>query len=158
MTTDIFTIRPAIAADHDAIVACVEASFSKWVPIMGGMKPLALTADYHAHIASGATYVLESDNGGVAGLLILWKEDDSLYLDTIAVNPAYQKHGLGQRLLAFTEQKAHELGLDKVTLVTNEKMVANQEYYKKNGFVETHRHALHEGRVGVWMRKTLAAS
>jgi len=145
MTAETFSIRPAIPADHDAVVACIEASFSKWVPIMGGMKPLALTADYHEHIANGATYVLESEQGAVAGLLI-------------SVNPAYQKHGLGRRLLAFTEGKAREIGLDKITLVTNEKMVANQDYYKKNGFVETHRHALHEGRVGVWMRKTLAAS
>ncbi|MCA0458486.1 MAG: GNAT family N-acetyltransferase [Chloroflexi bacterium] len=158
MTAETFSIRPAIPADHDAVVACIEASFSKWVPIMGGMKPLALTADYHEHIANGATYVLESEQGAVAGLLIFWQEDDALYLDTIAVNPAYQKHGLGRRLLAFTEGKAREIGLDKITLVTNEKMVANQDYYKKNGFVETHRHALHEGRVGVWMRKTLAAS
>lgn len=159
MTSEIFIIRPAIPADYPAVVACIEAAFSKWVPIMSGMKPLALTADYHAHIESGATYVMEGNTKGeLAGLLILWREDDALYLDTIAVNPAYQKHGLGRRLLAFTEQKAREMGLEKITLVTNEKMVANQEYYTKNGFVETHRHALHEGRVGVWMRKILVAS
>jgi ribosomal protein S18 acetylase RimI-like enzyme len=155
--SDTFTIRPATSDDYDRVVSCIEAAFSKWVDIMG-MKPLALTADYHAFINRGVTYVLDSSaEGDLAGVLIIWPVDDALYVDTIAVNPAYQKHGHGVRLLTFAEQKAREAGLKKLTLVTNEKMVANQDYYRKHGYVETRRHALHEGRIGVWMAKTLAA-
>ena len=157
MTSDTLTIRSAAPDDYLAVVACIEAAFSKWIDIIG-MKPLALTADYHAFINRGVIYVLDSSTEDhLAGVLILWPVDDALYVDTIAVNPAYQKQGLGGRLLSFAEQKAHEAGLHKLTLVTNEKMVANQAYYRKQGFVETHRRALHEGRIGVWMAKTLAA-
>ena len=41
--------------------------------------------------------------------------------------------------------------------LTNAKMVANQDYYRKHGYVETHRDSFEPGRVGVWMAKTLAA-
>lgn len=152
-----FTIRPATPSDYESVVACIHASFNKWIPVMG-MKPLALGADYHDHINRGVTSVLEADEqAAVAGVLIFWPVEGALYLDTIAVHPMYQKHGLGRRLLEYTEQKAREMSLNSITLVTNEKMVANQEYYLKHGFVETHRDSLEHGRVGVWMRKSLAA-
>ena len=155
MIADIFTIRPATAADYQAVVACIEAAFTKWIPIIG-MKPMALTADYHDFIERNVVYVVNGNQSGdVAGLLIIYPVDDALYIDTIAVNPAYQKHGLGGRLLAFAGQQAHEAGLNKLTLVTNAKQISNQDYYRKNGFVETHRTTLEPGRIGVWMAKTL---
>ena len=157
MTLDTFTIRLATADDYQAVVACIEAAFTKWIPIIG-MKPMALTADYHDFIARNVVYVVNGNQSSeVAGLLIIYPDDDALYIDTIAVNPAYQKHGLGRRLLDFAVQKAHEVGLNKLTLVTNAKQISNQEYYRKNGFIETHRETLEPGRIGVWMAKTLAA-
>jgi len=45
-----FIIRQAVPADQAAVEACIEASFSKWIPSMG-MKPMALLADYEAMIA-----------------------------------------------------------------------------------------------------------
>ncbi len=156
MTSDTFTIRAATADDYQAVLDCVEAAFTKWIDIIG-MKPLALTADYHDFINRGVIYVIDGGKSGdVAGLLIIYPVDDSLYVDTIGVNPAYQKHGLGRKLLAFAEDKAREAGLDKMTLITNALQVSNQEYYRKVGYVETHRQSLHEGRIGVWMAKSLA--
>src|SRR6476659_3550081 len=99
-------IRLAVQADYPAIVACIEAAFTKWIPIIG-MKPLALTADYHDFIRRGVTYVIDGSQASeLAGLVIIYPVDDALYVDTIGVNPAYQKHGLGRRLLTFTEGKA----------------------------------------------------
>lgn len=156
MTLDTFTIRPAVPDDYQAVVNCIEAAFTKWIPIIG-MKPLALTADYHDYIKRNLTYVIDGNQAGeLAGLIIIWPVDDALYVDTIGVNPAYQKHGLGRRLLTFAEGQAREAGFGKLTLVTNALQLSNQEYYRKFGFVETHRQALHEGRIGVWMAKSLA--
>lgn len=155
MTSETFPIRLACFADYQAIMACVNAAFTKWIPIIG-MKPMALTADYKEFIDRKVTYVMDGNQAGkAAGLLIIYRADDSLYIDTIAVNPAYQKHGLGKRLLTFGEQKAREGGLDQLTLVTNALQLSNQEYYRKFGFVETHRDEIEPGRIGVWMRKSL---
>lgn len=157
MASDTFTIRSASSADYDGVVTCIDAAFTPWIPIIG-MKPMALTADYQAFIDRKVTYVIDGNpSGELAGLLIIWQVDDALYVDTIAVNPAYQKHGLGRRLLAFTEQKTREAGLNKITLITNAKQLSNQAYYRKNGFVEIRRTTLEPGRVGVHMAKTLAA-
>jgi N-acetylglutamate synthase-like GNAT family acetyltransferase len=156
LTSDTFTLRPATAEDYDAIIACIDAAFTPWIDIIG-MKPMALTADYHDFIDREVIYVMDGDQSGdLAGLLIIYPVENSLYIDTIAVNPAYQKHGLGKRLLTFAEQKAREVGLNKLTLITNAKQISNQEYYRKNGYIETHRTTLEPGRVGVWMAKTLA--
>ena len=157
MTPETFPIRVATLDDHRAVESCVHAAFRAWVPLIG-IKPLALTADYEAHIKRGTTYLVEgSSKDDLAGVLVYWQVDDALYVDILAVNPGYQKNGLGRRLLTFAEQKARELGLLKLKLVTNEKMVANQEYYKRFGYVETRRETFQPGRVGVWMAKILAA-
>jgi N-acetylglutamate synthase-like GNAT family acetyltransferase len=154
---DTLTIRLATNADYEAVIACVKAAFTPWIEIIG-MKPMALSADYQDFINHKVIYIVDGDHAGeVSGLLIIYPVDDVLYVDTIAVNPAYQKHGIGRRLLAFAEQKAREAGLHKLTLVTNAKQVSNQDYYRKHGYVETHRDVLEPGRIGVWMAKTLAA-
>jgi ribosomal protein S18 acetylase RimI-like enzyme len=156
LTSDSFTIRLATTDDYEATVACIDAAFTPWIEIIG-MKPMALTADYHDFIERKVLYVVDGNQSSeLAGLLIIYPVDDALYVDTIGVNPSYQKHGLGRRLLAFAQQKTHEAGLNKITLVTNAKQVSNQNYYRKNGFIETHREMLEPGRVGVWMAKTLA--
>ncbi|MBI1277960.1 MAG: GNAT family N-acetyltransferase [Anaerolineaceae bacterium] len=156
MTLDTFTIRLATPDDYDAVVDCVQAAFTKWIDIIG-MKPMALTADYHDFINRHVIYVIDGhQTGELAGLVIIYPVNDALYVDTIGVNPAYQEHGLGRRLLTFAEEKAREAGLNKMTLVTNALQLSNQEYYRKNGYAETHRETLEPGRVGVWMAKTLA--
>lgn len=156
MTLDTFTIRLATADDYQAVEDCVKAAFTKWIDIIG-MKPMALTADYHDFIKRNVTYVIDGNKAGeLAGLLIIYPVDNALYVDTIGVNPTYQQHGLGRRLLTYAEEKAREAELNKMTLVTNALQVSNQEYYRKFGYVETHRESLEPGRVGVWMAKTLA--
>ena len=150
------TIRLATHADHDAVVACIQAAFTPWIPIIG-MEPLALSADYRDFIARKITHIIDGDQAGdVAGILIIVPEEAALYIDTIAVHPAYQKHGLGRRLMDYAAQQALEKGFKKLTLITNAKQLSNQDYYRKYGFVETRRAELRPGRVGVWMAKTLA--
>ena len=40
-------------------------------------------------------------------------------------------------------------------LLTNEKMEYNQNYYRKQGYSETHRETFPDGRRAVWMQKPL---
>ncbi|MFN8376844.1 MAG: hypothetical protein U0694_28725 [Anaerolineae bacterium] len=47
------------------------------------------------------------------------------------------------------------MGLRKLTLLTNEKMVYNQTYYLKHGYAETRRELMPNGRRAVWMHKVL---
>jgi ribosomal protein S18 acetylase RimI-like enzyme len=70
----------------------------------------------------------------VVGLVVLRTEADHLYLDNIAVHPDAQGTGLGRRLLTFVEERARELGLPEVRLLTHALMRENQRMYARYGY------------------------
>lgn len=153
MNSDI-SIRQATAAEAPEIFALVQDAYRKWIAVIGG-RPLPMTADYDALIARQQVYSAR-EGGALVGVIVLWPQDDALYIDNLAVAPAQQGRGIGRLLLAFAEQQARALGLTALTLLTNEKMTTNQTYYARYGYVETGRETMPSGRRAVWMRKTLA--
>jgi ribosomal protein S18 acetylase RimI-like enzyme len=60
-------------------------------------------------------------------------------------------------LIAFAEDHARELGLDAVTLYTNEAMTENLRLYPALGFVETGRR-VEDGYRRVYFRKTVSGA
>ena len=149
---DMQTLRLATAADHDAIVALVNAAYRKYIERMG-KKPGPMLMDYHQILERDTVYVLELD-GQVSGLLVLQLQPDYLWLDNIALAPHAQGQGHGKQLMRFTEQFAREHGLNEIRLLTSEKMTENIERYTRWGFVETERRDEH-GYRRVYMRKML---
>ena len=148
-----FKIQLATPNDAAEITALVNAAYSKWIPIIGG-KPMPMTANYAELIAKDYVYVVR-EGAALIGVLVIWELDDALYIDNIAVAPEQQGRGIGDRMLAFAEEKAREMNLRTMTLLTNAKMESNQAYYRKHGYVETRRQTIAEGRVAVWMHKPL---
>lgn len=146
-------IRLANDGEVGAVTGLVNAAYTKWIDIIG-VTPRPMLADYDALIQQGVVYGAW-DGAELVGVLVIWQEDDSLYIDNIAVSPTQQKRGIGDTLLAFAEEKAREQNLAKMTLLTNEKMVSNQAYYIKHGYVETKREALASDRRVVFMHKPL---
>ncbi len=146
-------IRPATAEDHDAVAACVNAAYAKYVPRMG-MEPAPMLADYDAEIARGVVWVLPGPDG-VRAVLVMWPEGDGLFLENIAVQPQDQGRGLGRRLMAFAEEQARAQRLRELRLYTNEVMTENIAFYGRLGYEEVDRR-LDEGYHRVFMRKPLA--
>src|SRR5262245_65225364 len=91
------TIRSAIAADLDAIVALTEAAYRPYTEAFGA-PPMPVTEDYAPHIAAGGVWLLELCSE-LAGLIVLEKEPDHLLIFSVAVAPEFQGRGLGIRLL-----------------------------------------------------------
>jgi GNAT superfamily N-acetyltransferase len=143
-------IRRAIAADVPALTALAVAAYRHYVPRIG-REPAPMTADYAASL--GRTWVSEVE-GTVAGLLVLLPHPDHLLLDNIAVCPEHQGGGVGAALMRFAEDQAVGLGLPEVRLYTNEAMTENLAYYRRRGYVETHR-AEQDGFYRVFFTKTL---
>jgi len=148
-----FSIQLAAPDAATEVAALVNAAYSKWVEVIGG-KPMPMTADYGTLIAQQLVYCAR-DGQELVGVLVIWQSDDALYIDNVAVAPSQQGRGIGDKLLAFAEQKARDMGLRKLTLLTNEKMVYNQTYYLKHGYAETRRELMPNGRRAVWMHKLL---
>ena len=58
-----------------------------------------------------------------------------LYLDSLAVLPAYRRQGIAQRLLIATRERAHQLHLPRVGLLVDKGNPDGEALYTKVGFV-----------------------
>ena len=131
-------VRAANHADEASVVACVNAAYENYVAAIG-KKPAPMLADYAQLIRDGVVRVAVSGDGVVVGVIVMWPQDDHLYVDNIAVLPEAQGWGVGTALLQVADDAALEGNRAEIRLYTNEAMTANLDYYPRRGFVETHR-------------------
>ncbi len=130
-------IRCAVPGDVDALCAIAAAAYQKYVPRIG-QDPAPMTADYAQAVRDRQAWAA-IENGDVAGFAILIPQPGYLLLDNVAVLPAAQGRGIGNRLLLLAEDHARSLGLSEIRLYTNEAMTENLAYYLRYGYAETHR-------------------
>ncbi|HXP76677.1 MAG TPA: GNAT family N-acetyltransferase [Stellaceae bacterium] len=130
-------IRPARPDEAEWARALVRRAYALYVPRMG-REPAPMLADYGALIDAGDMRVLE-DAGPPVALIVLRPDEDALFIENIAVDPAAQRKGHGRTLLAFAEREARRLGLKALRLYTNAAMTENLSYYPSLGFRETDR-------------------
>lgn len=123
-------IRPAVAADVDAVKAVTDAAYHRYIERIG-VVPKPMEADHAANVAAGRVFVTGEP---VVGLVVIEAHEDHLFLDSIAVHPDTHGRGVGRRLLAFVDARARALGLSEVRLYTNAMMWENQKIYPKFGY------------------------
>ncbi|AQW52186.1 GNAT family N-acetyltransferase [Streptomyces violaceusniger] len=128
-------VRPATAADVDAVEAVTDAAYRPYVARIG-VRPAPMDADHAADIAAGRVFLTGDP---VVGVLVLVAEPGHLVLESIAVHPDAHRQGVGRRLLAFAELHARALGLPEIRLYTNARMWENQEIYPRYGYEMTER-------------------
>jgi ribosomal protein S18 acetylase RimI-like enzyme len=145
-------IGPAESGDWQAITSCVRAAYAHYVPRIG-REPAPMTADYKKLIARSAVYVFREQEH-VRAVLVIVPEPGAMFIENVAVDPAYQGRGIGRRLLLHAEQLARNAGLAEMRLYTNELMTENIEYYCRLGYEEVERRTEHGFR-RVFMRKIL---
>ena len=145
-------IRHATAADLAEIRRIARAAYAKYVPRIG-REPAPMVADFAGQIVNGIIHVVE-DQRRVCGFIVLYPRGDHMHIENIAIDPAFQRHGLGTALLEFAEQQAHVHGRRAIELYTNEKMTENLEFYPRLGYVETGR-SVEDGFSRVYFRKEL---
>ncbi len=137
MTNPSLTVRAADSADIAAAKACVDAAFTLYVERIG-RPPGPMRNDYAALVAEGKVWVAVQD-ARVVGVLVQYETEDGFYIDTVAALPATQGTGVGKALLQFAERSALARGFDSVYLCTNSKMIENQLFYPRIGYVEVDR-------------------
>ena len=146
-------IRLATAHDTAKLVEIARAAYVKYVPRIG-REPAPMRENFAAAVALGRVVVISAD-GALRGFLIGWPEADGYFIDSIAVDPAAQRQGLGRKLIDHAASQARMLGLPTVRLYTNVAMTENLAMYRHIGFVETHR-AMENGFDRVYMRWDLS--
>ena len=127
------TIRPATAADLDAVVAleltCLGADAWSRGLVEQGIAAALPTVSY---------LVAEVD-GVVVGHAVASAAGDDAELQRIAVDPAYRRRGLAGELLAAVEQRAAADGATRLLLEVREDNTTAAAFYESRGFVEVGR-------------------
>ena len=145
-------IRQAQVADSRAVVVCIRAAYARYLARMD-REPAPMHADYEALIAQGVVYVL-ADEKEVRGVLVMMPQGRDMFVENVAVDPRFQRQGLGRTLMAFVEQQTRKEQLDEIRLYTNEVMTENLHFYQKLGFEEEGRR-VEDGYHRVFLRKRL---
>jgi len=137
MTAGGHLLRPATETDVDAVTELVRAAYEGYTALIG-RTPIPMLADYRTAIRHHDVRVLEW-NGEVAGILEMEVRPDHLWIENVAIAPAWQGQGLGRALLGHAVDVARERGMSEIRLLTNERYTANIAMYERYGYVETHR-------------------
>ncbi len=149
-----FTLRQAVPADAIAITALTREAYETYIPLIG-REPLPMRVDYALALKSNAFWLLESEQE-LAALLELQLLEQHLLIVNVAVKPAFQRLGLGKRLLLLAEQEALRLERFELQLYTNERFTKNLAIYQGLGYVETRRQKPPESDTEtVYMKKVL---
>jgi ribosomal protein S18 acetylase RimI-like enzyme len=146
------TLRLATPADAEPVVALMGEAYAPFAAAIG-RRPAPMDDDYAARIAAGAVHVAMI-GGRLVGAAVLLTEGDALWLETVAVAPAWQGRGIGRRLIDFAETEAARRGLPRVRLYTNAAMTANRALYPRLGYRETGR-AMQAGFDRVFFEKSV---
>jgi ribosomal protein S18 acetylase RimI-like enzyme len=131
-SASVHPLRRAIPADAAAIREVTRAAYAKWVPVVG-REPRPMNADYDAAVRGYLIDLLHQDDE-LAGLIEMHPEKDHLYIQNIAVSPAFQGRGYGRTLLAHAEEIARSLGLKEVRLSTNQRFTDSVRLYRRFGY------------------------
>jgi ribosomal protein S18 acetylase RimI-like enzyme len=145
-------MRRAEAADAANVRALTRQAYAKWVAVIG-REPKPMGADYDQAVREHLVDLAYCD-GELAGLIEMIQEQGHLLVENVAVAPAFQKRGLGRRLMAHAEEVARSLDYREVRLYTNKRFVENVDLYGRLGYCIDREEATERG-VAVYMSKAL---
>ena len=134
-----FTMKQATVADAAAVLALTREAYQKWVAVTG-REPLPMRVDYAEALLKNRIDLFYEGDGfaegrQLAALIETQLEPDHLLIVNVAVAPAFQKRGLGRRLMAHAETLAAEAGRPKLLLYTNSLMTENISLYQMLGYL-----------------------
>lgn len=129
-----FSVRCGIPADAAAITACVNAAYSRWVPVVG-TRPGPMLEDYAKVLTHKQVHVAELETR-VVGVLVLSTTNEGFLLDNVAVHPDVLGRGVGAFLLSLAEHEAKRQGHSSIYLYTHERMEENIALYGRLHYVE----------------------
>lgn len=149
-------LRQALPADAAAIRGLTRAAYARWIPVTG-REPRPMTVDYETAVLSHRFDLLHRD-GVLAALIETVDEGSCLFVENVAVSPAFQGQGLGTRLMALAEEIAIALGHSRVRLYTNRLWAENVRLYRKLGYRVDGEEQIDGGMFRVDMSKDLPPS
>ena len=73
----------------------------------------------------------------LCGRIMTYQDQKLFYIDEFSVHPAYQRQGIGSRMLAFLREELTQepTPISHISLIT-ERGFPSVAFYEKNGFIE----------------------
>jgi GNAT superfamily N-acetyltransferase len=99
-------------------------------------EPIGTADEFLPLIAAGTVWVADEADAGLVGELRGEIFDDALHIAELAVAMAFQRRGLGRRLLDAAAGAARARGMRSLTLTTFRHVAWNAPFYARYGFVE----------------------
>lgn len=153
-------------ADCPAVAALIRLAFATQ-PVQVDPPPSALaeTADsVAAHLAAGGGAVACAADACAAERIVgsaLWEpKDGGLYLERLAIDPAWRRRGIARALIAQAEEAARQGRFARIHLGTRLVLTENRRLFTSCGFAEIalHAHPGYAAPTWVAMEKRLEAA
>jgi GNAT superfamily N-acetyltransferase len=134
-------VRPATAADADAVIAVVNAAFAIETFFLEGTR-----TDEHrlmAMMRSGEFLVVEDRSGRIVGSVCIEVQGADACFRMLAVDPARQGDGLGRVLVEAAEGYGRAHGCTRMEIDVLSLRTELMPFYRKFGYAETGTEAFH---------------
>jgi predicted N-acetyltransferase YhbS len=135
-------LRAMTPADCRAVAALIRTAFAAQPaptdPPASALRETETTIG--AHLAAGGGTVACA-GGRIVGSVRWEPKDGGMYLQRLAVEPAWRGQGIARALVAATEAAARLAGVTRVHLGTRLVLAGNRRLFAFCGFVEIARHA-----------------
>ena len=125
-------LQRASAGDRQRIEDFQQAAYARTEAIVGA-RAIPLEWDY-GKVLQECEVWLDESGGSLRGVLILRIRQDHLFLESIAIAPEAAGSGRARLLMEATFERARELELNLVALITNSLNPA-LAWYKRMGFM-----------------------
>ena len=138
-------LRPATAEDSEFCFRVHRAAMGAYVAEVWGWDD-EVQAGYHRRAFEPGRFQVITVDGADAGMLVVQRRPDEIYLGRIELDPPYQGRGVGGRLIGGLLREAAAAGLPLTldVLVVNSRARA---LYQRLGFRELGRHGDNEVKI-----------
>jgi len=135
-------VRLGRAGDAPATAALIRRAFTAYAPPI--VPPSSAVTETEATLAEplarGQVAVAEC-GGSFAGCIVWTPSGEEIYFGRLAVDPVYQRRGIGRALMRFAEAGARAAGARRLSLNVRIALPGNRRLFAACGFREVSRHA-----------------
>ncbi|MCY1036101.1 GNAT family N-acetyltransferase [Corallococcus sp. BB11-1] len=139
------TLRDATSDDAALLTVLLRQAFEEY---RGRLDPPSSAHDKTEAVVTrelrdGGAFVVELD-GAARGCVFFHPKEDHVYLDRLAVLPAFRGRALSLQLMQAVEARARELGHARVRLSVRLALTSHHAWYGRQGYA-FHAHGTHAG-------------
>lgn len=130
------------------------AEYGRLTPPSGALKETVEIVRRDLEQKGGAL-ARRAGRGRVVGALRLVSESDHLYVRRVAVDPAFQRQGVGRALMGWAREEAGRRGRREIRVSVRGELPGNRAFYERLGYQVIGEHPFPNAPHMVWQEMRL---